>query len=82
MEHQNWAPTVISGKNKHAEKGDKAVAKAMRDGKDVETIKKGLFFFYYYYFFLENSFFFKFELFFYAKKFRLITPMNIYIYIF
>lgn len=47
MEHQNWAPTVITGKNKHAEKGDKAVAKAMRDGKDVETIKKGCFFFFF-----------------------------------
>ena len=58
MEHQNWAPTVISGKNKHAEKGDKAVAKAMRDGKDVETIKKGLFFFLLLLFFFRKFFFF------------------------
>ena len=40
MEHQNWDYTVYS-KGKGSEKGDKAVNKAMRDGKEVETLKKG-----------------------------------------
>lgn len=42
MEHQNWDYTVFT-KTKGTEKGDKAINKAIRDGKDVETIKKGLF---------------------------------------
>lgn len=41
MEHQNWDYTVLSKGPKGGEKGDKAVNKAIRDGKDVETIKKG-----------------------------------------
>ena len=40
MDHQNWDYTVYN-KSKGLEKGDKAVNKAIRDGKDVETIKKG-----------------------------------------
>ena len=42
MEHQNWDYTVYSKGPKGGEKGDKAVNKAIREGKDVETIKKGI----------------------------------------
>lgn len=40
MDHQNWDYTVYSSK-KSGEKGEKAVNKAIHEGKDVETIKKG-----------------------------------------
>ena len=42
MDHQNWDYTVYSKGPKGGEKGDKAVNKAIREGKDVETIKKGI----------------------------------------
>lgn len=41
MEHQNWDYTVLS-KKKGPEKGEKALNKAIREGKEVETIKKGI----------------------------------------
>ena len=40
MEHQNWEYTTLS-KNKTKGHGEKAMNQAMKDGKDVESFKKG-----------------------------------------
>ena len=41
MQHQNWDYTVFSKKPTADSKGDKAVSKAIKEGAEVDTMKKG-----------------------------------------